>query len=691
MRWLTMNLVQDDPGKVDLDFWLDYLRRAHVDAASWNSGGIVAFYPTKIPFHRRNERLGSSDPLGYLIEGCRKMDLIVTTRVDHHATYPETAKAHPEWISRDETGELRRHWATPELFLTCALGGYNEDFMTSVMVELVTMYKVDGFNHNRWAPQRMCYCEWCRTNFRRASGLELPLKEEPGAKGYSEYVLWRENRIFDLWDHWNASIRKVNPNAFVLPGIGAERDRLNMSKIRSRAKTLYLDYQGRRGTNAPWMAGKKGRELAAVLGDNPVGITFTVGHEEPYRWKDSVQSGPEIKMWVCDGVAHGLRPKMAKFAGTLYDRRWTEPVAELYEWLWRSEPYLRNVGHPLAAVGMVHSQSTARYYSPIVKARGFSEEDHSKGFYHAMIESRIHCDAVHEDLLAESDLDRFKVLVLPTTACLSDKACDQIRSYVHRGGSLVALFESSLYDQTGARRSDFGLADVFGVSATGPTVGPMRNSYLRLARDRAHPVLKGFAGADRMINGVYRVPVKPTAEFSHSPLLFVAPYPDLPMEEVYPRDYDKSVPELFLRQFGKGRVAYVPFDLDRTFWEVLDVDHLHLIRNLVRWAASEELPLEVTGRGVLDVTLWRQQTSLAAHLVNLTNPMLMKGPVRELMPVGQQTVRVRLPEGAEPERVRLLAAGSTPRVQQAGRMLTVQVPSVELHEIVAIDLKGGNV
>jgi hypothetical protein len=91
---------------------------------------------------------------------------------------------------------------------------------------------------------------------------------------------------------------------------------------------------------------------------------------------------------------------------------------------------------------------------------------------------------------------------------------------------------------------------------------------------------------------------------------------------------------------------------------------------------------------VLDVTLWRQQKSLAAHLVNLTNPMLMKGPVRELMPVGEQTVRIRLPEGAQPERVRLLAAGSTPKFQQAGRMLTVQVPSVELHEIIAIDLRG---
>lgn len=111
MRWLTMNLVQDDPGKVDLDFWLDYLKRAHVDAASWNSGGIIAFYPTNLPHHKRNERLGSSDPLGYLIEGCRKMGLIVTTRVDHHATYPDTAKAKPEWISIDENGQPRPHWA----------------------------------------------------------------------------------------------------------------------------------------------------------------------------------------------------------------------------------------------------------------------------------------------------------------------------------------------------------------------------------------------------------------------------------------------------------------------------------------------------------------------------------------------------------------------------------------------------
>ena len=30
-----------------------------------------------------------------------------------------------------------------------------------------------------------------------------------------------------------------------------------------------------------------------------------VGVEEPYRWKDSVQSAPEIRMWVLDGIANG--------------------------------------------------------------------------------------------------------------------------------------------------------------------------------------------------------------------------------------------------------------------------------------------------------------------------------------------------------------------------------------------------
>jgi hypothetical protein len=133
-------------------------------------------------------------------------------------------------------------------------------------------------------------------------------------------------------------------------------------------------------------------------------------------------------------------------------------------------------------------------------------------------------------------------------------------------------------------------------------------------------------------------------------------------------------------------VVYFPWDIDRTFWEVLAPDHFKLLRNAVGWATNEEPLITVTGPGVLDVTVWRQRASLTVHLVNLTNPMMMKGPVRDLIPVGEQQVRVRLPEGTQAKHVRLLAADKRVRGERAGRYLSCTVPSILDHEVLAIDL-----
>ena len=76
---------------------------------------------------------------------------------------------------------------------------------------------------------------------------------------------------------------------------------------------------------------------------------------------------------------------------------------------------------------------------------------------------------------------------------------------------------------------------------------------------------------------------------------------------------------------------------------------------------------------------------MTVHLVNLTNPMMMKGPFRELMPVGQQVVRVKLPEGTEVKGVRLLCAEQESIAKENDGYLTVVVPGILDHEVVAID------
>src|SRR5439155_21726311 len=183
----------------------------------------------------------------------------------------------------------------------------------------------------------------------------------------------------------------------------------------------------------------------------------------------------------------------------------------------------------------------------------------------------------------------------------------------------------------------------------------------------------------------FRIAVRPSQPFP-SPLTLIPTYPDLPMEDVYPRVTHTDTRELYLRTVRNSRIVYIPWDIDRTFWDVMCVDHGRLLRNAMKWAANEPQPVEVDGPGLLDVTAWRQRASMTVHLVNLTNPMMMKGPLRETIPVGPLIVHIRLPEGARASKVQLLSAGVTADAGAANGVLRVTVPSVDVHEVIALDL-----
>jgi Hypothetical glycosyl hydrolase 6/Beta-galactosidase trimerisation domain len=688
MRWAQLTLVEDDPGKYDLNFWLDYFRRTHSDAACLSAGGCVAYYPTKIPLHYRSAWLRDSDPFGDLVAGCRKMNMVVIARTDPHAAHQDVYNAHPDWVAVDAEGQKRRHWAMPELWVTCALGPYNFEFMTEVTREIVSLYRVDGIFSNRWEGSGMCYCEHCRQNFKSATGLELPRTSDPQDPSRRAYITWRQQRLFELWRLWDAEIRRINSGACFIPntGGGALSD-LDMQAIGELAPILFADRQARRGLTPPWANGKNGKEYRATMGRKPIGGVFSIGVEEPYRWKDSVQSGPEIRLWVLDGIANGLRPWFTKFAGTLHDRRWLPVVEELYGWHYRNERYLRN-DESLARIAMVYSQQTAQYYGG-ERARE-KVEDHTLGYYQALIEARIPFEMVHDRLLDAAHIDRFKVLIFPNIAALSKRQCDQIRDYVGRGGSIVATYETSLYDEWGARRADFGLADLFGASFGGSIDARMQNAYLRLEADPAtgkrHPILAGLDDAERIINGASRVHTRTNGANSNPPLTLIPSYPDLPMEEVFERVPKTDIPEVYVRELGRGRVVYFPWDIDRTYWEVLSLDHWKLLRNAVDWAANEPPPVVVTGPGVLDVTIWRQKDSMTVHLVNLTNPMMMKGPLREFIPTPPQQVSIALPQGGRARQIRLLVSGQTPRVTESNGMIGLTLQSILDHEVIAVDL-----
>lgn len=711
MRWAQLTLTDTDPGAFDPDLWLRYFREARCDGAVIGSGGYLAFHPTDIAYHRRAATLGDEDVFGYLVEGCRAMGMAVLCRSDAHATHAGARRDHPEWLAVTEAGEYREHWSTPGVWVTCALGEYTFGFMTRVHEEIASRYEVDAIFCNRWAGSGVCYCDSCRTAFRAATGLEIPGADDRDSDDMVAYLEWRERRLFELADHWDARIRAAHPGSRFIPNSpGGALSDLDGTGLAKRNDILFIDKQARSGIAAPWANGRNGRELRAVMGRKPIGGIFSVGVEEQFRWKDSVQADAELRVWIAEAVANGMRPWFTKFCGRVYDDRWMQVVAEVYRTYADWEPHLR-LDDPVAEVAVVYSQDAARHYAR--SRAGELVDAPIAGVYQALIEDRALFEMVHADTLSAGSLDRYRAVVLPNVATLSDEQAGVLRDYVRAGGGLVATFETSLYDERGRRRDDFALADLYGAHATDEAVqSPLKNSYIALNHDARIddlPVIhRGLEDAGRVINGGARVPVvaaaaphdasapPPNVGTAEGPYSLVPPYPDLPMEEVYPREIRNDCPEVFHSLVGEGRVVYIASDLDRRFWEMLTPDHGRILANSVRWASGAAAPrVEVAGPGLVDVTMWRGETGAGPnggtrhclHVVNMTNPFAMRGVVREVIPLAGLEVTLR-PGGTIAGAPRALAAGRDleigPTNDGAVRM---RLPEVAVHEAVVFEVE----
>src|SRR5512144_1122896 len=104
------------------------------------------------------------------------------------------------------------------------------------------------------------------------------------------------------------------------------------------------------------------------------------------------------------------------------------------------------------------------------------------------------------------------------------------------------------------------------------------------------------------------------------------------------REPNTDIPALVLSEHGASRVAYMPADVDRQYAREHLPDHAALLANTIRWAARDDLPLDVTGTGLIDCHVYTQPGRTIVHLVNLTSEAAWRAPVEELIRIGPCTV-----------------------------------------------------
>jgi len=682
-----VNFNERDPLTMDAEAWMDYWVSLKVAAVLLNGGGIVAFYPTEVPLHHRSQYLGSRDLFGDMVAAAKGRNIRVVARMDCNWAYGEALLARPEWFERNRDGSARVNGDSLWLYKTCMFSSYFTEQMPAIYREINQGYPVDGFFTNGWpgtGSLEVCWCDNCRKVYREKVGGEPPEHTDAASALYRKYYEVYMERVLAVWKLWDAVAKEKKPDSVYVGNLGGGIHTVKSVKALAQVAGWFnADHQGRSGDTPIWDCAQQGRVAQSVMEGRTITNVTGAYADSLITWRHVAKPPAESTLWMAQTTASGMVPWYHWLGGSPEDTRWREPGRAFYQWLAKNEPHFRN-RRSIADLAVLYPQSTLAFYKPRAPAGGqrFDSADYLQGLYYALLEGRFLFDFVHQENLTPETLRRYRALLIPNAAYLRESECEAVRNYAEAGGSVLATFETSLYNEWGDARPDFALAELFGVSVAGEPIGPFDNSYMRIEQRRA--VTRGFEGTALLPGAENRLPVRQRSQATLT-LSVVPHYPAYPPEMVYPRAPQTDEPAAVLLERGNSRVAYFPGDVDRTVWRSGSTDLSLLLQNTVRWLLGDSpQSAAVSGEGVIELFAWETEPGYALHLLNYTNPNMTRGFLRRFYPIGPQRVEFAVPPQKSVTSVRALRAGHSLPFRQTESRVQFEIPSVEDYEVIAL-------
>jgi hypothetical protein len=612
------------------------------------------------------------------LPAARKQGMRVTVYFNVHYFTNEFGAKHRDWLQVRENGQL----------LGTEYGSGTDFCVNSPWREWVKQglqdlcrYPIDGvfFDGPIFRPDT-CYCQHCRKKFKDRYSTDLPTKKSRQGLAAQRLLEFQTASLTEFLRDTRRVIKAANPeigfymNGGALGGNWAT-GRMNRQLVQeqdwlsSEGGFIYNDLM----RTPLWKPGMRARLLETQAGGKPV-VVIAGAMQKP--WTYTMLPPAELRLLYADSMANGAGIYYS-LTPTMLDQPETRAIADINSYFTRNIEYYRRTRSE-ARVALVWSDTTVNTYEgsaaqlmDMYDVRAGREVGNPEaefwGLAEALLRAHVPFDVVDDWTLERDPLSRYRLILLPNVASMSDRTAARLADYIRSGGHLFATFETSLYNELGEKRPDFALAEVFGASNAGAVAGPRRWDYMNAAS--AHPFLTGLPRRFVPSTVYYSRTTPRTAKvLAHYTKKAIGPYDG----ESAPGQ-DAAV---MLNTYGQGQAAYISGDLGATLAAYRMTDLYQLVENAARTLAPPEVSIE-GAPGSLELVVRSQNDGQRwlVHLVNFTGEMTR--PMRRVIPF--RNLRLKVP--ARFHHARTLSSARTLTLRDGAFIL----PRVEEYEVVVLE------
>jgi len=656
------HITEDDPSfmaKFDPVQYVAMVKKAGIDAAmvyaTCHNGNC--YYPTAVGHMHAN--LAGRDIFGETVDLLRSEGIVpvayYTTIYHNHS-----AKTHPEWRITHANGNQhggRYWWSCPN----------NDEYRAFTIAQIgeVVAYDVDGiFNDMTFWPG-ICVCPSCKAKYLAETGQEIPQQIDWHDPEWVKFQRFRERCMAEFTQEITASIKA----------------RKDMSVTHQTSTIMHGWMQGYTlgiAAACDYTSGDfYGGKYQHVIGSK---ILAAASQNQPYEFMTSrcvnlhdhtsMKSEAELTAEAATTLAN---------AGAFFFIDAINPDGTLQQEVYERLGTVTKKLAPFTAAAKLHrpviAAEKAFYYSSaayvdesantdIMRPNGGKPAvDEMNGTSIILTRAHIPFRAITSET---EDYAGLNTIIMNNIMYTSEAENERLRAFVQDGGTLIATGNTSLYQPDGTTTGDFGLADVFGVSAAG---GKAKRFHYLSFTDRPW-LVSSHAGAPLV-----------TATSAEVLAEIVEPLFD-PDAEQYasihsnPPGVKTEYAGLTMHPFGQGKCIYLSSpvlslqqDAQQTFGA---------------WLFEEFSPsafvLDTNAPPCVEITVNRSTTK-NAYLIGFVNYQkeLPNVPVRDI------TVTLHLPGVSTPKACTRISAGMPADMTVGDGTLELGVPCLETLEIIEVE------